>query len=244
VRNANWSLTMKDGALSLASTIHTDAALRLDLTPAKPHVIFGKDGVSRKGASEQAASHYITFPRLRCQGSVRLGQEDLPVTGEAWMDHEFSSSQLDDGQAGWDWAAIQLNDGTEVMVYRMRMQDGSMDPHGSTLAWISADAQVRHLASADFQWQPGGIWVSPRSGNRYPTRPEIRAEGRVFRLVPLHEDQELHGGPTGITYWEGACQVLNEKDEAVGRAFLELAGYSSDLRQHLTGSTQAPSTAR
>ena len=104
--------------LPLHATVRADAALTLELDAVKPLVVFGKDGVSRKGASESAASHYLTFPRLKASGVVKLGAEELRVSGEAWMDHEFSSSQLDEGQAGWDWAALQLHDGREVMVYQ------------------------------------------------------------------------------------------------------------------------------
>ena len=105
--------------------------LKLELEVVKPLVIFGEEGVSRKGANESAASHYLTFPRLQATGSVKVGAQEHRVSGEAWMDHEFSSSQLDEGQAGWDWAAIQLKDGREIMVYRMRRTDGSTDAGAS-----------------------------------------------------------------------------------------------------------------
>lgn len=235
VRNGNWTLRMNGGTMSAKATVHNEALLDLTLTPAKPLVFFGRDGVSRKGASEQAASHYLTFPRITVKGSVRVGSEDHAVTGQAWMDHEISSSQLDEGQVGWDWASIQLNDGTEVMVYRMRRADGSSDPNGTTLAWIDKAGAVRHIGSGSFTWTPGEPWKSPYTGTRYPIRPAIEAEGRTFRLVPLQEDQELGGEVTGLAYWEGACDVQDAQGRVIGRAFLELAGYSGDLAQHLKG---------
>ena len=67
------------------------------------------------------------------------------------MDHEISSSQLDHDQVGWDWASLQLDDGREIMAYRMRKRDGSTDPF-STLAWVDAQGQVTHLSPADFAW--------------------------------------------------------------------------------------------
>lgn len=235
VRNGNWTLKMNGDAMAAKATIHRDALLDLTLTPSKPLVFFGKDGVSRKGASEQAASHYLTFPRIAVKGSVRIGSEDHVVTGQAWMDHEFSSSQLDEGQVGWDWASIQLNDGTEVMVYRMRRADGSSDPNGTTLAWIDQAGTVRHIGSDAFKWTPGELWKSPHTGAAYPIRPVIVAEGKTFRLMPLQDKQELHGEVTGLAYWEGACDVLDADGKVIGRAFLELAGYSGDLTQHLRG---------
>ncbi len=235
LRNGNWTLNMVGEAMSARATIHHDALLDLTLRPAKPLVFFGKNGVSSKGASEQAASHYLTFPRLAVEGTVSLGTEKLEVKGQAWMDHEFSSSQLDEGQVGWDWASIQLNDGTEVMVYRMRLADGSSDPNGTTLAWIDKAGTVRHIGSSSFQWTPGEKWTSPKSQASYPIRPVIEAEGRTFRLVPLQPEQEIHGEVTGLSYWEGACDVWDAEGRVIGRAFLELAGYSGDLGRHLRG---------
>ena len=233
VRNGNWTLRMDGEQLLVQATVHADVSLKLRLTPAKPLVVFGKDGVSKKGASDQAASHYLTFPRLLCAGEVNSGGVKREVKGTAWMDHEISSSQLDAGQVGWDWAAIQLHDGTDVMVYRMRREDGSSDPAGTTLAWIDAKGHVRHVDSTQFQWAVDERWTSPRSKVSYPIRPVITSEGKTFRLVPLREDQELSGGVTGIAYWEGACDVQDATGKVIGRAFLELAGYAGDLGKHL-----------
>jgi len=235
VSNGNWTLKMEDGSMTAKATIHSDVMLDLTLRPSKPLVVFGKDGVSRKGASEQAASHYLTFPRIAVDGSIRLGAKHHMVKGEAWMDHEFSSSQLDEGQVGWDWASIQLHDGTEVMVYRMRLADGSSDPNGTTLAWIDQSGSVRHIGSTSFKWMPGELWTSTKTNASYPIRPVIEAEGRTFRLIPLQAEQELRGEITGLAYWEGACDVQDSEGKVIGRAYLELAGYCGDLGQHLRG---------
>lgn len=233
VRNANWSLKLDDATqtISVVATVQAEAVLKLELESVKPLVVFGKDGVSRKGAAESAASHYLTFPRLQANGSVRIGAVEHRVHGEAWMDHEFSSSQLDEGQSGWDWAALQLADGREIMVYRMRRTDGSTDA-ASTLTWIAKEGALK---KADFTWQPLATWKSPHSGAEYPNRVRIESEGSVFELRPLAQDQEQGGSITGLPYWEGACEVLNERGEVIGRAFLELAGYAGDLRKYLGG---------
>jgi predicted secreted hydrolase len=206
--------------------------LRLDLEVVKPLVVFGKDGVSRKGASAEAASHYLTWPRLKTTGTVKLRADEHAVSGEAWMDHEFSSSQLEAGQVGWDWAALQLKDGREVMVYRMRRKDGTLDK-ASTLAVVERDGKVRHLSSDVFAWEVLGTWKSPRNGAEYPIRVRIRFEGTWFELKPLAEDQEQDGGITRLPYWEGACDVIDSGGQVAGRAFLELAGYAGDLAGHL-----------
>lgn len=236
VRNANWSLKLDEATnrISVAATVKAEAVLKLELEAVTPLVVFGEDGVSRKGANESAASHYLTFPRLKAAGSVKIGAQEHRVTGEAWMDHEFSSSQLDEGQAGWDWAAIQLKDGREIMVYRMRRTDGSTDG-ASTLTCIAKDGALKKAA---FDWKALAIWKSPHSGAEYPNQVRIESEGSVFELRPLAKDQEQGGSITGLPYWEGACDVLDARGEVIGRAFLELAGYAGDLNRHL-GGTQA-----
>ena len=203
------------------------------MTPTKGLVVFGKDGVSRKGASDAAASHYLTFPRLRCEGSVKLGAEEVAVTGEAWMDHEFSSSQLDAGQVGWDWTGVQLNDGSEIMCYRMRRNDGSSDPAGTTLVHVLPDGTLKTLAANEFQWQPTHSWTSPKTQTHYPIGARLTFSGRTLELKPLCDGQELDGLLSGLPYWEGACDVIDSAGQVVGKSFLELAGYAGDLGTHL-----------
>lgn len=234
VRNGNWMLKqdVDTQRLRLAATVHADALLTLALDPAKPVVVFGENGVSRKGVSQSASSHYLTFPRLKVSGSLKLGTEILEVSGDAWMDHEFSSSQLDEGQVGWDWVALQFYDSTEIMVYRMRHADGSTDA-ASRLVMIDKGGAQRALRADAFSWRELGEWRSSHSGARYPIEVEVGFEDRTYRLRPLSKDQEQGGEITGLPYWEGACDVLDTKGDVVGRAFLELAGYAGDLRKHL-----------
>lgn len=239
VRNGNWSLKLDEVTqrMHIAATVKGEVLMQLELEVVKPLVVFGKDGVSRKGATDSAASHYLTWPRLKTSGTVRLGAEEHAVSGEAWMDHEFSSSQLEAGQVGWDWAALQLKDGREIMVYRMRRKDGTLDV-ASTLAVVERDGTVRHLSSDAFAWEVLGTWKSPRNGAEYPIRVRIRFEGESFELKPLAEDQEQDGGITRLPYWEGACDVLDSRGQITGRAFLELAGYAGDLAGHLSSGTK------
>lgn len=239
VRNGNWSLKLDEATqrLRIAATVKNEMLLQLELEAVKPLVIFGKDGVSRKGAAATAASHYLTWPRLKTQGTVKLDATEHAVTGEAWMDHEFSSSQLEPGQVGWDWAALQLKDGRELMVYRMRRKDGSLDP-ASTLAVIERDGTLKQVGSHAFTWEKLGTWKSPRNGADYPNHVRIRHGDESFELKPLAQDQEQDGGITRLPYWEGACDVVDAHGEIVGRAFLELAGYAGDLAGHLSAEPQ------
>lgn len=235
VKCGPWSLRLAErDAIHLAGSIRAEAIFQLELTPRKPLVVFGENSVSRKGADPSAASHYLTFPRIETRGSLTRGSERLSVHGESWMDHEMSSSQLAEDQVGWDWACLQLRNGHEVMVYRMRRKDGSADPF-STLAWINQEGVVRHVRADAFTFKKTGTWRSPQTGVEYPTGVEISVLDsstgqRVrWRLVQLARDQELPGRITGLAYWEGACRVLDDHGLEIGSAFLELAGYAGDL---------------
>ena len=217
------------GTIRLRLTVR-GAALTLALDPDTPPVIFGEDGVSRKGSDPTAVSHYITYPRLRAQGSLQLPEgTTLAVQGQGWMDHEFSSNQLAPDQVGWDWAGIQLRDGRSFMAYRLRRVDGSQDPF-STITEVDALGHTTR-STHRFTLSAKGAWRSPRSGASYPLPLALEAWGERFSLVPILDDQELRTGrSTGITYWEGACRVLDGTGHEVGEAYVELTGYAHSLK--------------
>jgi predicted secreted hydrolase len=241
VRNGNWSLRLappkKDSSeiIELQASVGADITFALNLIPKTPLVIFGTNGVSRKAADASASSHYLTFPRLSATGTLTLVETNLAVTGEAWMDHEFSSSQLGAGQVGWDWLSLQLFDGCELMAYRMRRSDGSTDSF-STVAWIDAAGQVRQIGQDQFQWAVLKQWRSRKTGANYPAQMRLDAAnpatGRTesFIVQPFVADQELTGKIGGVGYWEGACRVLDENKKDIGRAYMELTGYGESMK--------------
>lgn len=235
VRNGPWSLRLIDPAserMELRAGVHAEALFTLALTPAKPLVIFGDDGVSRKGAEPTAASYYLTFSRLRADGELALGGQTLRVTGEAWMDHEISSSQLGANQVGWDWVSVQLKDGRELMLYRLRLRDGGADP-ASSLTWVDSAGRPQKEA---FAWEVLERWRSPHTGATYPRRVRLTtmdptSGARVaLTIEPLVAAQELSGRLGNIPYWEGACRVRADDGSEIGSAYMELTGYAKDLK--------------
>ena len=239
VFNGDWKLERVGNFLELAGSVRSEVRFDLRLLPHKPQVIFGEEGISRKGPEGTAASYYITFPRLDLEGTLLLGEEKLEVAGEAWMDHEISSSQLDRNQIGWDWAAFQFYDGREIMGYVLREKDGSVSPY-SKLVWIDREGNLTHQKAAEYRWIHQGEWESPKTGAVYPISPQIETtdpetgKRRKFLLQPTMAAQEMVGGSGGVSYWEGACDIVDvETDEIIGRAFLEMTGYADNIAEKL-----------
>lgn len=205
--------------------------LALDLRPERDPVLQGADGLSRKGPEPGDASYYYSVPRIAVTGEVvrAAGAEPLPVTGQAWMDREWSTSALAEDQVGWDWFALQFDDGLDVMYYQLRRPDGS--PHElSKGRWMPAGAADTLLQPEHVRLQPTRLARQP-SGNRYPVAWTVHVEPpdgsppRMFSVEAVADEQEMD---TVIRYWEGAVDILDGDGERVGRGFVELTGYEDD----------------
>jgi predicted secreted hydrolase len=212
-------------------------ALALTLTPAKPLVIHGERGISKKGAAVGQASHYYSFTSLTTAGTLTIGTETYRVTGSSWMDHEFGSADLGADLAGWDWFSIQLAGNRELMIYRLRHTDGTSDA-ASSGTLVFPDGRTQHLSASDIQLTPLDTWTSPTSHATYPHRwrVSIPSLGLSLNLTPLLADQELRTTrSTQVTYWEGAVAVEGtERDQAIkGQGYVELTGYAEQIEKKL-----------
>lgn len=232
--NGNWQVVWQDSANPFGKqslqAVSKDASIALDLIPAKPPVINGKNGISQKADGPGKASHYITFTRLNATGSLRIGDEEFIVDGSAWMDHEFSSNSMGDDQAGWDWLSLQLNNGAELMLYRLRKADGSTDPH-SAGTFVHADGSQQHLSVEDYSLTPSAFWTSPATGGAYPLRWQIEVPRLNLSLTvttPLQAQEIVPTPGRGPTYWEGAVDVVGQDVQGVG--YLEMTGYADRLQ--------------
>jgi predicted secreted hydrolase len=222
-----WSLK-RDAAVYTARIEAEDFSIDLALTQTQAVLLNGESGFSRKGPAEQAASYYYSVPHLRAAGSIaRQGKHD-GVTGEAWLDHEWSSEYLDGNAVGWDWIGINLDDGGALMAFRVRGARGDAHWAGGTLR--SNDGRVQILRPEAVEFRAGRQWVSPRTRISYPVEWQIRVGNREFELSPLLDDQENDARlSTGAIYWEGAVRAAEQR-RPVGRGYLEMTGYGEPLR--------------
>ena len=209
-------------------------SFELSLRPEKPPVIHGKNGVSQKAEAPGRASHYISFTRLVTGGVIQLDGKQFAVAGFSWMDHEFFTHQLEPNQSGLDWLSLQFDDGSEMMLFRVRRKDGAVDSY-SAGTYVGPQGRTLHLAATDFSLAPGKtpgeIWTSPVSGGQYPIEWNIRvlSLGLELALNTRLPQQELTGGSRAApTYWEGAIECSGTK---IGRpvkaaGYLEMTGYA------------------
>ena len=198
--------------------------LALDLEPRKPPVLQGDRGLSQKSAEPGNASYYYSLTRLAAHGTVSLPGQTVPVTGLAWLDREWSTSMLAPEQAGWDWFSLQLNDGTDLMYFRMRRKDGADDPLSSG-ALIDTEGESSHLGQHDVQVMANRTWRSP-GGYDYPAgwQLTVRPTGQRLLIQPVFADQEFRHD---ARYWEGAVDVLDAASgQPLGRGYVELTGYA------------------
>jgi len=204
--------------------------LELEFEALKAPVLHGVDGISQKAEGKGNASHYYSMTRLATRGMLVVGGEVLPVTGESWFDREWGSSQLGDDQVGWDWFSLQFDDGSELMIYRLRRGDGSTDRYsGGTL--VAADGTSETLGADDFLLTPGAIWKSGATGAEYPVAWRVSVPGRGIEIEvrAAMEAQELSFSP--VSYWEGVVGVTGTREGAPlrGRGYLEMTGYAGEL---------------
>ena len=213
----DWMLEDEGGAWRLRLPAE-GFGLDLALEPVTPVILQGEQGLSRKSAAPGNASYYYSIPRFEVNGRIDRGGDEVPVTGLAWLDREWSTSALGPDQAGWDWFSLQLNDGRNLMYYRLRTKGGGADPH-SAGSLSDGTGLLRTLGATDVQLRPLGHWQG------YPVewRLHLRGEPNAWRVRALLRDQEMD---LSVRYWEGAVEVLSDADgTSLGRGYLELSGY-------------------
>jgi len=205
-------------------------AVELQLINRKGEVLQGEEGYSRKGEEAGNASYYISQTRLETRGKITVSDIDYTVSGLSWMDHEFSTSALGEDQVGWDWFSLQLNNDTEIMLFTLRKEDGSIDRFSSATL-ILADGRAQRFNANQFIVEVKEQWLSPKTGAVYPSRwqifiPEVDI---LLDVRPLIPDQEL---VVSYIYWEGAVFAQgNMGDQAVsGYGYVELTGYGQSMR--------------
>jgi len=203
-----WSLSLEDAAFKL----------KLTLNPLKEPVLQGNNGLSQKSQELGSASYYYSLTRLQSSGEIFLDGARYQVTGQSWLDREWSTSALADDQSGWDWFSLQFNDGQELMYYQLRDKEGNAHPN-SDGNWTDIDAQQIPVSADDIVLLENENWLSP-SGISYTTEWTIQYAGQQWIVRALVNDQLMD---LSVPYWEGAVEILDAGNlDPLGQGYLEM----------------------
>ncbi len=225
----DWEVIQIEENLFQMKAITEKIEIELLLTDIKGISLHGNQGLSQKGAEVGNASYYFSQTRLMTSGMIRIAEEKYTVSGYSWMDHEFGTSTLGVDQIGWDWFSIQLNDETEIMLFQIRENDGSISQFSSGSV-INRNGITENLEKNDINIEVLDTWQTPDRIN-YPGKWKITVDklDLALEIIPVIEDQEMN---LFFRYWEGAVQINGKfgEKEVSGYGFVELTGYAQSMQ--------------
>ncbi len=225
----DWQVLQTGAEAYRLSAAQEGLGLTLDLADEGWVILHGDAGYSRKGRETTNASYYYSQPRLRAQGKITINGAEYAVQGWVWKDHEFSTGVLDEGQIGWDWFSLQLEDGSALMLFQLREADRASAFSSGT--WVDVDGRAQPLGADEFSITVTEEWQSPQSGGVYPAGWRVQIPGRdcAFQISPKMANQELHF--PAVTYWEGAVRAEGQCGALPlqGSGYVELTGYAGNL---------------
>lgn len=235
VRIADWRFERRgDAAASRYEARLADRdggfGFELVLATTQPLLLQGDAGWSRKGPDPEQASRYYSQPQLAVSGTLVRGGRGEPVTGTAWLDHEWSETLLHREAVGWDWIGMNLDDGGALTAFQLRRADGSVVWAGGSFR--ARGGAVRAFGPGELRFVPGRTWASPSSRSVYPVEWMVETPAGRFAVRALLDAQELDSrASTGSIYWEGLSDLLDAgSGRRVGRGYLEMTGRASPLR--------------
>ncbi len=208
---------------------NNEFSIDLILNQQKPFVLQGHQGLSQKSKEPGNASYYYSNTRMPTTGTIRNKGKSFGVTGNSWMDREWSTSALSKEQVGWDWFALQLSDSSDIMFYQFRRRDGQPDTNGSGALFLEDGAKIP-LNRDEVTITVLDHWTSPHTTAVYPSRwrLSIPSRGLELEIIPLINDQELN---LRYDYWEGAVAIKGtRKGQTIsGQGYVELTGYGETV---------------
>ncbi len=209
-----WRLAGRWPDLSLRASA-PDFAYDLSLTQTGPRVLNGDKGYSVKSPEGQA-SYYYSYPFLSVRGVLRLPEGAVKVTGQAWIDREWSSQPLSEGQSGWDWISLHLADGSKLMGFQTRAAKGGTF---TSATWIAPDGTATALPDGQLVMTP--LDISRVAGRDIPTRwrVQLASRGLDVTIEALNRQSWM---PMRLPYWEGPVSVSGSIG---GAGYLEMTGY-------------------
>jgi predicted secreted hydrolase len=192
-----------------------DFSYTLRLEAQRPLVLQGDAGYSRKSERGQA-SYYYSQPYFEATGTVTIDDKPRGVSGQAWMDREWSSQPLASDQTGWDWFSLHLASGEKLMLFRLRQTDGQ---HYFSGNWIGLDGRSTQIAAHDIEMTPTA--TTAIGDRKLPTAWRVAIPTRELRIETAALNTKSWMG-TSFPYWEGPIHFAGSHR---GVGYLEMTGY-------------------
>ena len=200
----------------------------LALETTQPMLLQGIGGLSRKGPRPEQSSRYYSQPQLAVGGTLSVDGASMPVTGRAWLDHEWSDAFLDADAVGWDWIGMNLDDGSALTAFRLRRRDGSALYAGGSFRRPGEAA--RDFGPSEVTFEALRRWTSSASKATYPVEWTVDTPAGRYTVKALLDSQELDSrASTGAIYWEGLSDLFDASGQRAGGGYLEMTGYASAL---------------
>ena len=249
VASSPWQLAGSNGTDHIEAALSPEEAtasgrafgLSLDLRSTKPAALHDGDGFV--DFADAGSSYYYSRTRLAATGTLLLDGQPLEVDGIAWFDHQWGDF-VSVGGGGWNWFAINLDDGTDVTISQV------LDDHANEIlvygTLVAPGGEVTHLKAEDgigiFSSTFGGLWESPRTGRSWPRAWTVAVPGYALNLTATVQGQELDTrATTGVVYWEGSHTVtgvaggvvdeqtgeITRGTQVTGRAYVEITRYDA-----------------
>jgi len=212
----NWEMLSTDPTLNQLNLTASgsDFAYDLSMEAQGPLVLHGDGGYSVKSSGGQA-SYYYSQPHYEISGTLTLPDGPVTVTGQGWLDREWSSQPLADDQSGWDWFSLSFDSGEKLMGFILRGDSGDF----TSGTWIAADGSSKPLLPGAFQAQP--LAYSEVEGRTIPVQWQIKLPDHgISATIQAINDHSWMG--TSFPYWEGPVSISGSH---TGHGYLEMTGY-------------------
>jgi len=227
----DWRLGQKDGKMQL-SAHREGVSLDLTLSPRKPPVFHGVQGLSLKGSDHGQASYHYSLTSLKTAGTLLWRETTYEVAGSSLMDREYGTAMFPRSVKGWDWFGLTLSNEHELMISVINNIDGSVAQTSSGIM-VMPDGSSRVFNSDSFRITEIALWMNP-SGVRYPTGWVISIESlEIFLTIQaiIQEQELVSSTSTTVDYWEGPVNVQGTFAGATVEGFghVELVGYAQPI---------------
>lgn len=214
----SWLLRGSDGKDHLKMQ-SGEFALDIKADTEQAPVLHGDRGFKSLGTA--GSTFYYSRPQMQLSGNLRLGEQNTAVEGTAWFDHQWGD--FNPKQLGWEWFALQLSDGTDIMLYHFYNDQNRPWPE-LDFGTYTKDNRLIRLNGEDFMSRSLASWHSEKTGITYPQnwQVELPEQGIKLNITPVIRSSEIDSRKSvGFAYWEGAVKISGTHN---GKGFVEVAG--------------------